>query len=121
MQSKQFVCKLLYCNKSGLTKIEHNLTGTYETAVCKKEDMWLYNAETKERYGKQKRKGFAEGLLELEQNPEIGLVPPEEGAGPLEPLDSTAETSALDTTADATAGAITDTSAVQVGLFSNFD
>jgi len=98
--------------KSG-SKYQVFFFGTYETAVCKKEDMWLYNAETKERYGKQKRKGFAEGLLELEQNPEIGLVPPEEGAGPLEPLDSTAETSALDTTADATAGAITDTSTVQ--------
>merc|ERR1712126_275478 len=41
--------------KSG-SKYQVFFFGTYETAVCKKEDMWLYNAETKERYGKQKRR-----------------------------------------------------------------
>lgn len=95
--------------KSG-SKYQVFFFGTYETAVCKKEDMWLYSADTKERYGKQKRKGFAEGLAELEHNPEIGLQPADGAPLPPEALDSTAETSALETTADVTA---TDTSAVQ--------
>jgi len=96
--------------KSG-SKYQVFFFGTYETAVVKREDMWHFSEESKAKYGKQKRKGFAEGLLELEENPDIGMVadaPPV----PMEALDSTAETSALDTTADVTA-APTDKSVVQ--------
>ena len=31
--------------------------GTYETAVVPRDTIWIYNQETKEKYGKQKRKG----------------------------------------------------------------
>ena len=31
--------------------------GTYETAVVPKDGIWIYNQATKEKYGKQKRKG----------------------------------------------------------------
>ena len=31
--------------------------GTYETAVVPKDGRWIYNQDTKEKYGKQKRKG----------------------------------------------------------------
>ena len=30
--------------------------GTYETAVVPRDTIWIYNQETKEKYGKQKRK-----------------------------------------------------------------
>jgi hypothetical protein len=33
--------------------------------------MFLYSEATKAKYGKQKRKGFAEGLFEIENNPDI--------------------------------------------------
>ena len=35
--------------------------------------MWAFSEETKARYGKQKRKGFVEAILEIETNPEIAL------------------------------------------------
>ena len=31
--------------------------GTYETAVVPRDGIWIYNQATKEKYGKQKRKG----------------------------------------------------------------
>ena len=96
-----------------------HVPGTYETAVCKKEELWKYSEETKAKYGKQKRKGFAEGLKELEENPNIGL----EASGDAPPpsldasaLDSTAGGDAtLDNTADMTANQST---VSQVGIIS---
>jgi len=66
-------------NRSG-SKYHVYFFGTYETAVVKREDIWRFSPETKEKFGKQKRKGFAEGLDELENNPNIGLLSPEEAA-----------------------------------------
>lgn len=60
--------------------------GTYETAVVKKDELWIYSPETLAKYGKQKRKGFAEGLYEIENNPDIATVealPPLEAEEPL--------------------------------------
>jgi len=48
--------------------------GTYETAVVKREEMWLFNEKTKEKFGKQKRKGFAEAVDEIENRPEVGYL-----------------------------------------------
>lgn len=47
--------------------------GTYETAVVPKDGIWIYNQATKEKYGKQKRKGFSEAIVEIEQTPDIAL------------------------------------------------
>ena len=50
--------------------------GTYQTAAVKSKDMWLYTQETKEQFGsiKRKSKGYAEGIDELENTPEIAPV-----------------------------------------------
>merc|ERR1719219_490677 len=48
--------------------------GTYETAVVKREEMWRFNEQTKEKFGKQKRKGFAEAIDEIENRPEVGYL-----------------------------------------------
>jgi len=48
--------------------------GTYETAVVKREEMWNFNEKTKEKFGKQKRKGFAEAIDEIENRPEVGYL-----------------------------------------------
>ena len=71
--------------------------------MCKKEELWKYSEETKAKYGKQKRKGFAEGLQELEQTPNIGMESSDAPPPPLDAsaLDSTAGDATLDTTADA--------------------
>ena len=45
--------------------------GTYETAVCKKEELWIYDANTRAKFGRQKRKMFPEALDEIENRPEI--------------------------------------------------
>ena len=37
------------------------------------EEMWLFNDDTKAKFGKQKRKFFIEAVLEIENNPEIAL------------------------------------------------
>jgi len=61
--------------------------GTYETAIVKKEDMWFFDETTKAKFGKQKRKGFAEAVDEIENRPEVGYLTEEpllEG----EPLES---------------------------------
>ena len=39
------------------TKYHVFFYGTYETAVVPKDGIWIYNQATKEKYGKQKRKG----------------------------------------------------------------
>jgi len=92
--------------KSG-TKYQVFFFGTYETAVCKKEELWKYSEETKAKYGKQKRKGFAEGLQELEQTPNIGMESGDNHPPPLDAsaLDSTAGDATLDSTADMTGAA----------------
>jgi len=78
--------------------------GTYETATVKKEEIFSYDESTKAKFGKQKRKGFAEALDEIENNPglmTIDMYPPLEGEEkpPLEggtSGDTTAEESALE-------------------------
>ena len=78
--------------------------GTYETATVKKEEIFSYDESTKAKFGKQKRKGIAEALDEIENNPRlmtIDMYPPLEGEEkpPLEggtSGDTTAEESALE-------------------------
>ena len=42
--------------------------GTYETAVVPKDGIWIYSQATKEKYGKQKRKGKIDiELLQISQ------------------------------------------------------
>lgn len=50
--------------------------GTYETATLKSEDIWHYSAETKEKFAPKnlKRKGYPEGLDQIEHTPEIAAV-----------------------------------------------
>ena len=86
--------------------------------MCKKEELWKYSEETKAKYGKQKRKGFADGLKELEENPNIGLEA--SGDAPPPPLDASALDSTApdgDATLDNTADVTADQSTVsQVGV-----
>lgn len=58
------------------TRYEVFFYGTYETAVVKKEEMWPFTPETKNRFGKSKAKGFAEALDEIENRPESGMLQP---------------------------------------------
>ena len=61
--------------------------GTYETATVKREEMWHYTPETLAKYGKNKKKGFAQGLFEIENHPDLvtqDQLPPLE----LEPKDT---------------------------------
>jgi len=50
--------------------------GTYETAGLKNEDIWIYNEQNKEKFAPKnmKRKGYSEGLNELENNPELAGI-----------------------------------------------
>ena len=50
--------------------------GTYEIATLKSEDIWLYNPETKEKFAPKnmKRKGYTEGIDQIENTPEIAPV-----------------------------------------------
>ena len=34
--------------------------------------MWIFDESTKDKYGKQKRKGFLEAMDEIENKPEVG-------------------------------------------------
>ena len=50
--------------------------GTYETATLRSEDIWPYNADTKEKFASKnmKRKGYPEGIDQIENTPEIAPV-----------------------------------------------
>jgi len=54
--------------------------GTYEIATVKGEDIWPYNPETKAKFAPKnlKRKGYSEGLDQIENTPEIAPVEGEE-------------------------------------------
>ena len=56
------------------TKFHVYFYGTYETAICRREELWLYDAGTKAKYGRQKRKFFAEALDEIENRPDIAIA-----------------------------------------------
>jgi PWWP domain len=49
--------------------------GTYETAVCKKEELWHYDDSTKAKFGKNKSKMFPQAMDEMVNRPEIALAP----------------------------------------------
>jgi len=57
--------------------------GTYETASLKSEDIWLYTPETKEKFATKnmKRKGYTEGIDQIENTPEIAPVEGEDENG----------------------------------------
>jgi len=54
--------------------------GTYEIATVKGEDIWAYTPETKAKFAPKnlKRKGYSEGLDQIENTPEIAPVEGEE-------------------------------------------
>ena len=54
--------------------------GTYETGTLKAEDMWPYNPETKAKFAQKnmKKKGYTEGIDQIENTPEIAAVEGEE-------------------------------------------
>lgn len=70
--------------------------GTYETATLKNEDIWIYTAENKEKFASKnmKRKGYPEGLEQLENNPELAGI---EDDAPLTDINTTAPTPATNT------------------------
>eukprot|EP00090_Calanus_glacialis_P002285 TRINITY_DN11706_c0_g1_i2.p1 TRINITY_DN11706_c0_g1~~TRINITY_DN11706_c0_g1_i2.p1 ORF type:complete len:459 (-),score=180.96 TRINITY_DN11706_c0_g1_i2:100-1476(-) len=47
--------------------------GTFETAALKRSELWPYTQENKEKFGppNMKRKGYSEGLHQIENTPEI--------------------------------------------------
>lgn len=45
--------------------------GTYQTGRVMEKDMWLFNAETKQKFGTGKNKTFIKALKEIENNPDI--------------------------------------------------
>ncbi|XP_037082234.1 lens epithelium-derived growth factor-like [Pollicipes pollicipes] len=51
--------------------------GTYEVATVKVEDLFRYNAQSKEKYGSAnlKRKGFADAMREIEESPDMEARP----------------------------------------------
>jgi len=54
--------------------------GTYETGTLKVEDIWPYNEEYKAKFAlkNMKRKGYTEGIDQIENTPEIAAVEGEE-------------------------------------------
>merc|ERR1719219_709590 len=62
----------------------------YETATLRSEDIWPYNPDTKEKFATKnmKRKGYSEGIDQIENTPEIAPV-----EGELSDLDTTADMS----------------------------
>jgi len=73
--------------------------GTYETAVVPKDGIWIYSQATKEKYGKQKRKGFSEAIVEIETTPDIALP---QDAQETEYLDNTYDPPGAEVEADNT-------------------
>merc|ERR1712156_795873 len=73
--------------------------GTYETAVVPKDGIWIYGQATKEKYGKQKRKGFSEAIVEIETTPDIALP---QDAQEAEYLDNTYDPPGAEVEADNT-------------------
>jgi len=73
--------------------------GTYETAVVPKDGIWIYCQATKEKYGKQKRKGFSEAIVEIETTPDIALP---QDAQEAEYLDNTYDPPGAEVEADNT-------------------
>jgi len=60
--------------------------GTYEVGSMKPEEMWPYNQKNLDRFGppNMRKKGYSEGLYQIENTPEIAILPPvvvEEGVG----------------------------------------
>ena len=49
--------------------------GTYEHADIKKSELWPYNQENKDKFGPPnlKRKGYAEGLDQIENQPDLAI------------------------------------------------
>ena len=47
--------------------------GTFETAALKRSELWPYTQENKEKFGPPnlKKKGYSEGLHQIENTPEI--------------------------------------------------
>jgi len=56
------------------TKYKVYFYGTYETANVSVKEMWYFDESTKAKFGKQKRKGFAEAIDEIENKPEVGYL-----------------------------------------------
>ena len=51
--------------------------GTHETANLKSDEMWPYNPETRAKFAtmkNMKKKGYQEGLLEIEEKHQIAAV-----------------------------------------------
>ena len=67
--------------------------GTHEIANIKNEDIWIFSPDNKAKFAPKnmKRKGYPEGLDQIENTPEIAAVDDDAGLGE---LNSTLETSA---------------------------
>jgi len=70
--------------------------GTHEIANIKNEDIWIFSPDNKAKFAPKnmKRKGYPEGLDQIENTPEIAAVDDDAGLGE---LNSTLETSAVAT------------------------
>jgi len=72
--------------------------GTYEIATLKSEDIWLYTPETKEKFAPKnmKRKGYTEGIDQIENTPEIAPVEGEYDLGMLDNTQDSQESLVID-------------------------
>jgi len=59
--------------------------GTYEHADIKKAELWPYNQENKDKFGPPnlKRKGYADGLDQIANNPELAVVEEDNNVPPV--------------------------------------